>query len=189
VLFRSGTKTDGNHFDWNGTSGITTSSVALTGTAKDYIALGVRDYGFDLVNRPAPATLGGVEIESSTSGGLASVAVKYTWMGDLDLDGKVTVNDYLEFQHYYETPPAAQYRTWMTGDFNYDGQINVNDYLMFQQGYESQGVPLSSGEEITDAMWQQGMNMVSTTPEPATLLLLAAGAGLALARRSRSRKA
>ena len=53
----------------------------------------------------------GVEIESDTSGGTASVVVKYTWMGDMDLDGKVTVNDYLEFLHYYFNQPSRRTTT------------------------------------------------------------------------------
>ena len=66
-----------------------------------------------------------------------SVVVKYTWMGDMDLDGKVTVNDYLEFLHYYDyysPPPGGHDVTWMTGDFNGDGKINVNDYLCSSAG-------------------------------------------------------
>ena len=63
-----------------------------------------------------------------------AIIVKYTWMGDMDLDGKVTVNDYVEFLHYYTQKPTADTTTFMTGDCNYDGKINVNDYLMLLAG-------------------------------------------------------
>ena len=65
-----GTKSDSIHYDWNGTSGITSSSVTLTDTgtySNQYTSLGIRDYGYDLCNRPAPATLEGVEIETNTA--------------------------------------------------------------------------------------------------------------------------
>jgi len=186
-----GTKTDGAHYDWNGTSGITTSSVALTGTAAIYIGLGVRDYGFNLFNQVVQPSIEGVAIESSTNtaGGTASIVVKYTWVGDMDLDGKGTVNDYLNWLNYYRFQPATSYKSWMTGDFNYDGQINVNDYLALLNAYRFQGAQLGSGQGITDEMWAAGMEAVNGTPEPTTLVLLAAGAGLALVRRRRSRKA
>jgi len=177
-----GTKSDGNHFDWNGTSGVTTSTPNLMGTAKNSLSLGIRDFGFPLANRPAPATIEGVEVESDTSGGAASVVVKYTWMGDTHLDGKVTVNDYLEFLHYYAAPPAAADITWMTGDFNYDGRINVNDYLLLLAGYKNQTATLSADEQVPASLLSEGLSAV---PEPATLVLLAAGSILALRRRGR----
>ena len=125
----------------------------MTGTGKQYLSLGIRDYGFDLSNRAAPATLEGVQIESSTSGGTASIAVKYTWMGDIDLDGKVTVNDYLEFLYYYNNKPATADITWMTGDFNYDGMINVNDYLLLLlSGYSHQGAARVGVDGLDDSL-------------------------------------
>jgi fibronectin-binding autotransporter adhesin len=178
-----GMKTDGAHYDWDGTRGITSSSIALTGTSAIYRGLGVRDYGFDLANRPPQSSIEGVTIESGTAAGsTASIAVKYTWVGDMDLDGKVTVNDYLEFLNYYRFQPATAYKSWMTGDFNYDGLINVNDYLALLNAYRFQGGQLGSGQAITDEMWAIGMEVVSATPEPATLVLLAAGVVVALTR-------
>ena len=122
-----GTKSGGIDYDWNGTGGITTS--AITGAAKQYESLGLRDNGFALANRPAMTQVDGVPVAAD------SVAVKYTWMGDMDLDGKVTVQDYNEFIHYYFNPPPTADITWMTGDFNYDGKISVQDYNMLIQGY------------------------------------------------------
>ena len=99
-------------------------------------------------------------------------------MGDMDLDGKVTVNDYLEFLHYYNPTykPTGADVTWMTGDFNYDGLINVNDYLALLGGYSHQSGTLSADEQITN---------FAPIPEPATLVLLALGTAAVLRRRSR----
>jgi hypothetical protein len=78
----------------------------------------------------------------------------------MDLDGAVTVNDYLEFMHYYETPPAPENVSWMTGDFNYDGQINVNDYLLLLDGYESQTGPLGGTVETVGSLSQPAETLV-----------------------------
>jgi fibronectin-binding autotransporter adhesin len=183
-----GTKTDGAHFDWNGTSGITSSSVALTGTAAIYIGLGVRDYGFNLANQQVQPEIEGVTVESGTAAGnAASIVVKYTWVGDMDLDGKVTVNDYLNWLNYYRFKPDANYISWMTGDFNYDGLINVNDYLALLNAYRFQGAQLGSGEAITGDVWQEDYDLVNATPEPATTLMLALGGTMAALARKRRR--
>jgi hypothetical protein len=130
VIAGGGTKIDGRHFDWNGTVGIMTS--AICGSEKQYKSLGMRDTGFTLYNRGAMTAVDGVPVPAN------SVVVKYTWFGDMDLDGKVDINDYLEWFYYYRNRPDPANISWMTGDFNYDGQINVNDYLMLLNGYRYQ---------------------------------------------------
>ena len=176
----AGTKGDGSHWDWNG-NGITSSSITLTSTGNQYLALGIRDYGFDLFNKPSQSqSIEGVPIDSSTVGGTASIVVKYTVMGDMDLDGKCNVNDYAEFLHYLTTPPPAADISWMTGDFNYDGVINVNDYALLLNG-----LTISAGLGTQSVDDGQVPNF-APIPEPATLVLLALG-GLAILRRRRRR--
>jgi autotransporter-associated beta strand protein len=162
-----GTKTNARDFDWNGASGITTS--AITGADKAQKSLGLRDNGYPLINRAPMTEVDGVAVSADC------VVVKYTWIGDMDLDGKVTVNDYLEFLQYYAAPPPAENISWMTGDFNYDGLINVNDYLLLLGGYDAQTGPLAADEQV--------MMSFALAPEPATLAMLALGAGLVLRRR------
>jgi hypothetical protein len=134
-----GTKSNGARYDWNGTGGITSSDAALN---NQYASIGIRDNGFALAARDPMTPVEGVTVPDK------SVVVRYTWIGDMDLDGTVTVNDYLEWLYYYRFQPAPENISWMTGDFNYDGQINVNDYLMLLDGFRFQGTPQGSGETL-----------------------------------------
>jgi probable HAF family extracellular repeat protein len=165
----AGTRDFQGVYNYDGTAGIT--SAAAQGSHLS-TALGLRDNGFNL-------GLGSIPIMSSVDGVAVdaySVVVKYTFYGDLDLNGKVNVDDYNLFA-YYISPghnPGPTNTTWMTGDLNYDGLINVNDYNLFTYGYSHQfGVVLSADEQILGGL-------MAPVPEPATLLLLAAGTLLAL---------
>jgi hypothetical protein len=50
--------------------------------------------------------------------------VMYTYGGDANLDGKITVDDYARIDANTSTGANG----WYNGDFNYDGRINVDDY-------------------------------------------------------------
>ncbi|HEY1683270.1 MAG TPA: hypothetical protein VGG19_00785, partial [Tepidisphaeraceae bacterium] len=77
------------------------------------------------------------------------VLVKYTWLGDANLDGVVTSADL--------TAISATGTTWATGDFNYDSKVNADDYALFMLGAA-----------------YGNMNISNALPEP-TISLLAAG--------------
>jgi hypothetical protein len=164
-----GTKSNARDFDWNGTGGITSSSAAAN---KAHTALGVRDNGFTLINRFPMSEVDGVSVPTN------SVVVRYTWYGDMDLDGEVTVNDYLEFLHYYAQNPPPENISWMTGDFNYDGQINVNDYLLLLDGYASQTGPLGGTVETMSSL-SQPTAPAETTPTVVQQVAQAGGTHLA----------
>jgi endoglucanase Acf2 len=153
LMAGGGAKSDGAHFDWNGAGGITSSAAAASAILT---SPGLRDNGYALLNRTAMTEIDGVPVPAN------AVVIRYTWVGDMDLDGKVTVNDYLEFLDYYRNQPPANSITWMTGDFNYDGYINVNDYLQLLAGFRSQAGPLTS--ETTETV----QPLASATAQPAT---------------------
>jgi autotransporter-associated beta strand protein len=88
------------------------------------------------------------------------VIVKYTWLGDANLDGKVTSADL----------PVEGGIDWQHGDFNYDGTVNADDYALFSVGAAMQDGTIGGG-----------------VPEPTGLAVLAAGALLPLSRRRRRR--
>jgi hypothetical protein len=72
-----------------------------------------------LTNAPAP---------SSTLGGNA-VLVKYTLLGDANLDGTVNFNDFSILQTHY-----GQAGDWSAGDFNYDGSVNFKTAAVTKAG-------------------------------------------------------
>ena len=96
------------------------------------------------------------------------VLVKYTYLGDGNLDGIINFDDYaaMDAAFFNQIPNLG----WATGDINFDGVINFDDYAVVDQAFFNQGAPLSHAE-------------LSTVPEPAALTLLYATALLALAAR------
>ena len=56
-------------------------------------------------------TFGGVAVDNT------SVLIRYTWVGDANLDGVVNSADLAMI--------SSNGSTWSTGDFNYDGVVNA----------------------------------------------------------------
>ena len=91
------------------------------------------------------------------------VIIKYTWIGDANLDGVVNSADL--------SAMAASGTMWSQGDFNYDGKVNADDYALFMLG----------------AAESNGENISMTLPEP-TLVLSLAGLAAMYHRRHRARR-
>jgi len=64
--------------------------------------------------------------------------VVYAYGGDANLDGTVSIADWLILQNHFN-----QAGTWFEGDFNGDGQVTVADYLIMQNNW---GKDCSGGE-------------------------------------------
>jgi hypothetical protein len=111
---------------WNGPGGILSSSAAAN---PDHLtALGSAsnaERGF--------TSFGGVS-------GLTAddVIVKYTYYGDADLSGAVTLDDFTLFLGGYQNAKT----TWLAGDFDYSGSVTLDDFTQFLAGYQRQGPPL-----------------------------------------------
>lgn len=72
-----------------------------------------------------------------------STLVKYTYVGDANLDGVVNAADLALM--------SSGGTTWMQGDFNYDGVVNADDYAMFALSLAAQGAPITPAPEPTGA--------------------------------------
>ena len=74
------------------------------------------------------------------------VLVKYTYIGDANLSGAVSFDDYVGMDNaFFGLIPNLG---WATGDINFDGVINFDDYSKVDQAFFFQAAPLS-GERRT----------------------------------------
>jgi hypothetical protein len=123
----------------------------------------------------------------STALGLANdsagVLVKYTYYGDSNLSGDVSLDDFAQFLDGFDNKAAAN---WGGGDFNFSGSVDLNDFDLFLSGLRGQG---SASQELLDALRtfakDNGFDVdLSAVPEPVCLHLFVLGAmGLAVRRR------
>ncbi|CAK9090439.1 Uncharacterized protein SCF082_LOCUS52628 [Durusdinium trenchii] len=80
--------------------------------------------------------------------------------GDANLDGFVTISDFLALQNNYD-----QAGGWHEGDFNGDGYVTISDFLMLQNNF--------SGNQL-DGINASNISLVAV-PEPSTWVLLSLG--------------
>ncbi len=68
--------------------------------------------------------------------------LKYTYIGDANLNGVVSFDDYIGMDNaFFGLVPNLG---WATGDVNLDGAINFDDYSKVDQAFFFQGSPLPS---------------------------------------------
>jgi hypothetical protein len=68
------------------------------------------------------------------------VLVKYTWDGDMNLDGVVNADDYF----LIDTGFLSQAGGYRNGDLNYDGVVNADDYFLIDIAFLGQTGPLAT---------------------------------------------
>ena len=148
---------------WNG-PGITSSAIASADAATG-LSYGI---GYaDSADPGDPAGLPSGEIE-----------IKFTLLGDANLDGIVNAEDFTPFS----TNIGASGASWDQGDFNYDGTVNAEDFTPFSHNL---GQSANQAGPLTGA----GAIGLANVPEPASMgLMVAAGLGI-LSRRRRARSA
>jgi len=150
-----------NNMTWTG-KGITSSAAAL-----HPITNGVGYTQNDMLFAP-------YQVFSGEPVDLSTVLVKFTYAGDVNLDGAVDDNDVSIIGLFYDNGGTSSHY-WNQGDiFGYDGRIDDNDVSIIGLTYGlGIGAPLGGGP-------------VGAVPEPATLALLALGGLAAAMRRKRS---
>jgi len=141
---------------WNGTAanGVITSSAAA-GNAKHNTGIGWADSGDGTAVNGVPN----------------SIELKYTLVGDVNLDGAVNITDVNALVPHYNSTGS-----WTGGDFNYDGQVNITDVNALVPNYNTSlgsqvqaGVVSAAGAssagnsaEVAAAVYSGGMDIVDT---------------------------
>ena len=147
-------------YDWMSWAG---KGIVSSAAVADPISLGLGYAQNDMLFAPYHA-FSGEPVDSST------ILVKFTYNGDLNLDGRVDDNDVTFFNLFYDGGITTSHY-WNEGDiFGYDGRVDDNDVTI---------LGLTYGSGIGDPLG-------GAAPEPATLGLIALGA-IAIASRRRAR--
>ncbi len=121
---------------WDG-SGVTTSTARATNVATgfDLVGLGlIRNSDLDIttgIPGSAYTSFGGVAV------GPHDLLVKHTYIGDANLNGVVSFDDYVGMDNaFFHLIPNLG---WATGDINTDNVINFDDYSKVDQAFFFQG--------------------------------------------------
>jgi hypothetical protein len=103
----------------------------------------------------------------------SAVVMRYTRMGDANLDGIVNNDDVTIVGANYA--PGFPKPFWALGDFNYDGEVGNDDVTLLGASYDPTATPIPAPE---------AGGGVAAVPEPATLVLIAVGLFLACGRKA-----
>jgi hypothetical protein len=154
---------------WNG-RGITSSGAAANLS---------KAVGYALASN-VPGAVGG---SFMGKGGIdeSSVLVRYTQIGDANLDGAVGFADLVAVAQHYDATGTG---TWWTGDFDYDGNVGFSDLVSVAQHYDQallgQAIPGAPASFAAD--WAAAL---ASVPEPSGVAMMAAITALLGARRRR----
>ena len=120
-----------NFSGWDGPTGLRTSmSAAHIGHTT--LALATAEHVFGIAGADT-AEWNGRTVDA------ADVLVKYTYAGDLNLDGLIDGADYGTIDNSVQFPGTSGY---FNGDFNFDGVIDGADYGIIDNSVQFQGEPL-----------------------------------------------
>ena len=105
--------------------------------------------------------------------------IRYTRIGDLNLDGTVSIADFIDLAAHFNQGNA----TWQMGDVNYDGSVTIADFIdlasNFNQSVSGEALPISADDALMLSEFASSIG-VTLVPEPSiiSLALLAAALGL-----------
>jgi autotransporter-associated beta strand protein len=139
-----------------GTAGITSSAAGAS-------ASGNMALGYALIS--AAGTFDGLAV----AGG--DVVIKYTLVGDADLNGSVNFDDLLTLAQKY----GQTNTTWSEGDFTYDAATNFDDLLGLAQNYGRSALTEEQLSLVETSFASDFALALSLVPEPTSLSLLCAG--------------
>jgi hypothetical protein len=114
-----------------------------------------------------------------------SIFIRLTRIGDLNLDGQVSISDFIDLAAHFNGPG-----TWQEGDLNYDGQVTISDFIdlasNFNTSYSGEVFPISPEDQQFLSSFAAA-NGVSV-PEPSTIALLGLSAASLVVRSRRGRR-
>jgi hypothetical protein len=155
-----------NSGDWNPTLGnsalilsSTAAAVAADSSNTHKTGIGFGEAGAIL--GPTGGTFNGEAVDGD------AVLLKYTYLGDANLDGKVNA---LDFNVLATNFGSSNLPLWAQGDFNYDASVDTSDFMMMANNF---------GQQLASAP-----ALGSVVPEPTAIAGLMA-MGLTMLRRGR----
>jgi hypothetical protein len=132
----------------------------------------------------APDPLDGITDSGLHSGmklGLAllgdHVTIRPVRVGDLNLDGRVTVADFIDLASNFNTIGTA---TWQEGDLNYDRNVTLSDFIdlasNFNGAYNGESWPISEAEAALLNEFAAAHGVAIPEPNTFTVMLITVGA-------------
>ncbi len=119
--------------DWSGNGIITSMSSAIGAFSRTTIgvasAADVLSYGGGQT-----AMFAGETVDAT------AILFKYTYAGDLDLNGKIDGDDYFVADQNY--PQSGSVFGYAKGDIDFNGRIDADDFFQIDANYAGQGLPL-----------------------------------------------
>lgn len=103
--------------------------------------------------------------------GGGQVRIRFTLLGDTNLDGTVDVTDLGNLASHYDDAGST---TWAQGDTNYDGAIDVNDLGNMASNYGSR---LAAGSAVLSLAMLTSERIATVVPEPAAFGFALMGLG------------
>ncbi|HEV8606037.1 MAG TPA: dockerin type I repeat-containing protein, partial [Tepidisphaeraceae bacterium] len=113
--------------------------------------------------------------------------IRPTRIGDLNLDGSVTISDFIDLASHFNGTGG-----WQEGDLNGDGQVTISDFIdlasNFNASYAGGGISISTSDQFALDSFAAAHG-ISLVPEPTPLaFLFLAGALLSRRRRHSQRR-
>lgn len=112
---------------WNGSGVVTSMTSAQANRRRTTLAVSTAASALN-ISTGASTTWQGQSITG------AAILIKYTWMGDMNLNGTITGDDYFRIDNGYN----SQLKNYHNGDLDYSGAINADDYFWLDLDYSTQ---------------------------------------------------
>ena len=130
--------------------------------------------------------LGYADGKDGVVSGLSSgqIEVKYTLLGDANLDGLVNAADFTILAANFNQPVTS----WDQGDFNYDGLVNAADFTDLAANFNQadSGADVSSADVAALDAFAAANGLLADLPDPASIASIGVLSVALLSRRRRS---